>query len=1276
MPEHFSDVLNEFADREGRTSAQLARLTGISRKTLTSWLDGRTKSPRDWKEIVRVAIALHLNEAETDRLLLAAEHPKTSTLLRRAKEISDGDGAELLGHVINNAVPSPDVLPPPFQVPPRISNFVGRLQLQAEVKEQLLAGGQICVLHGMGGVGKTALAQHLAYECQPDFADGVLYADLAGSNTVGDQIDEAFLKPIIGTFTAPYGRSLSDKFDLESRSRILREVLANKNVLIVLDNAHNAEDVTPLLPPTINQCAVLITTRNQRLLRSRAHSFTVEPFDADEGLELLRHFIKDAPIIWDQVVATQIIELLGGLPLAIKIVGSDLADAAAYTLREYRELLLDEQLRLDYLTDSEVDSKGVRTSLGLSYGRLQPEEQRLFISLSAFPVTEFSVGSVVSVSDLPSATTKKLLGRLRILSLIDIEETTKPIGATDSIVAKGNNLRCRLHPLLHAYALEKATTYGNQIENLREKVAAYFVRFAEENRRVYHLLDVEWENLVGILDRLHQQQDWDLLYRAVDCLTESRLGTAGFLDARGYWSEAVNFLKVLLAAPFVTGHNVAKARLHLALGTITHRLSELVEADAALREVAAILDGLEATPEHNLLLAQSEELLAQIAFSQGKAEEAFVFVDKGLARLAQTPTISAEHEMGYLHIRRGTMLAQIGQLAAALPVIQQGISLLPATPTPAKISGLMTLGTILALQGQSDKALACWQEGVEIARELGDSRRLAGLWQNIGALYTQTGNIPQAVAPKLEALAVYERIGDVHGVALMHSNLGDDYILRREYETAWRHLDNALASSLTHQLPRVELYTRVNLARYYLEQDDLVLAEAMLHQAELLSQRQSAAEQKAEVILLRAEWLLRRDQLEAALAQVEQALALTDVPKEQGVSWRLKGVVLAALAQSEQAESAFQESLSLLAHNPFEMARTRLSMAKWQGQLGRETEAQVLLQAADTVFRELNLPAYWQETAPYIKETERPMTATTKTAHFTAKTATAPVPIQTSFTVVTLSDTVLPGRTLEILQDTLLATGGQGEVYLGRERLSGQAVVIKRLKAELVRDRPEAVRRLQQEARLLHYLNHPNIVKLLADQQGEEGYALVMEYIPGGSLRDLLRLQPRLPLKQALDVALELADALARTHHLGVVHRDLKPDNVLIAADGTPRLTDFGIARLMQQEIRLTGEGAVVGTIPYMSPEAFDSKPVDARTDIWSFGILLFEMLTGELPFAGDGLIQAILREPPPDLLALRPETPVAVAELIAQMLVKDKVARLASMRHIAALIETIRGSL
>lgn len=255
-----------------------------------------------------------------------------------------------------------------------------------------------------------------------------------------------------------------------------------------------------------------------------------------------------------------------------------------------------------------------------------------------------------------------------------------------------------------------------------------------------------------------------------------------------------------------------------------------------------------------------------------------------------------------------------------------------------------------------------------------------------------------------------------------------------------------------------------------------------------------------------------------------------------------------------------------------------------------------------------------------------------------------------------------------------IGQGAMGTVYHGRDSVTGQLVAIKMLDRSRVAGNPELVERFRREGEALRQLAHPHIVQLLATDEKEGHHYLVMELIEGGDLLQLMQNQPQLPLSQVLSIALDLSDALTRAHRLNILHRDIKPANVLLDGNGRPKLTDFGIARLGEAST-LTQHGGVLGTVAYLSPEACQGETLDERADIWAFGLLLYEMLAGERPFAkptSAATLMAILQEPIPDIHAMRQDLPPALTELLQKMLVKDRNGRIASVRQVGAALETI----
>jgi NarL family two-component system response regulator LiaR len=260
----------------------------------------------------------------------------------------------------------------------------------------------------------------------------------------------------------------------------------------------------------------------------------------------------------------------------------------------------------------------------------------------------------------------------------------------------------------------------------------------------------------------------------------------------------------------------------------------------------------------------------------------------------------------------------------------------------------------------------------------------------------------------------------------------------------------------------------------------------------------------------------------------------------------------------------------------------------------------------------------------------------------------------------------------------LIGSGMTGNVYRGLDRQTGEPVAIKELRSEILAAEPELLERFLREGEALRRLNHPNIVKvLLAAEQNDQHY-LVMEFIGGGSLADLLRRDVKLPIARVLSIGLEVADALTRAHHLNILHRDIKPANILLTDDGSPRLSDFGLARFGGVS-SLTQAGTLVGTPYYLSPEACYGQVVDERTDIWSFGVVLFEMLTGQRPFQGETpfeVIYAIKNQRLPDPTGFREDIPPALVQLLRGMLRKDAAARISSARQVGAEMETLQRSM
>ena len=267
-----------------------------------------------------------------------------------------------------------------------------------------------------------------------------------------------------------------------------------------------------------------------------------------------------------------------------------------------------------------------------------------------------------------------------------------------------------------------------------------------------------------------------------------------------------------------------------------------------------------------------------------------------------------------------------------------------------------------------------------------------------------------------------------------------------------------------------------------------------------------------------------------------------------------------------------------------------------------------------------------------------------------------------------------------------LGAGGMGEVYRARDMRLGRDVAIKVLPEALAKD-ADRLRRFEQEARTIAALSHPNILGIHDIGAHEGAPFLVSEFLEGETLRERLEAGP-LPVRRAIEYALGIAQGLAAAHEKGIVHRDLKPENVFITRDGRVKVLDFGLAKLLRPEeshqtaVTLTSPvtlpGMVMGTVGYMSPEQVRGDPTDARSDIFSFGAMLYEMLTGKRAFKRDTSAEtmtAILREEPPELNDTGWQGPLGLQRILGRCLEKNIERRFQSASDLAFAIESLSGT-
>src|SRR5256714_3204845 len=271
-----------------------------------------------------------------------------------------------------------------------------------------------------------------------------------------------------------------------------------------------------------------------------------------------------------------------------------------------------------------------------------------------------------------------------------------------------------------------------------------------------------------------------------------------------------------------------------------------------------------------------------------------------------------------------------------------------------------------------------------------------------------------------------------------------------------------------------------------------------------------------------------------------------------------------------------------------------------------------------------------------------------------------------------------------------IGTGGMVDVYLATDMTAGRKAALKLLPMRFTAD-AERLKRFQQEAHAVVGLNHPNILTIYEIGEDHSTHYIASELIEGETLRQRL-MRGRIEVGEAVDIAIQVASALAAAHEPGIVHRDIKPENIMLRPDGYVKVLDFGIAKLAEstfaeatadeaESVTLAGTnlGSILGTVRYMSPEQARGAPVDKGTDIWSLGVVLYEMVTGHAPFSGETpgeVMASILEKEPPPLTSYVAHTPTELQQIISKTLRKDRKERYQSAHELLEALKDLRHKL
>ncbi|MGW0200874.1 BTAD domain-containing putative transcriptional regulator [Nonomuraea sp. NPDC003201] len=766
---------------------------------LRDLLSGQPLRERAW----HLLMLAHARAGQRDRALEA--YRQARGVLVRELGIEPGrDLRQLQATILNGGLPSATAGPPGgavCQLPPDIADFVGRREELAAAVGTLrtdpAAAVPSCAISGQGGVGKTALAVHVAHLLRPDFPDGQLYVNLRGAGIHRVDPEEA-----LGRFLRALGvDSAAVPSGLDQRAELYRDRLANRRYLVVLDDAADEGQISPLLPGTPG-CAVLITSRQRLPALPAARMIDLPVMPSGEALELLRRLIGAGRAATEPGDAARLVDLCGGLPLAVRIAGAKLAARPHWSLGRLVTRLSDTGSRLRQLSHG---SQEVRASLAVGYQGLTPAARRLFRLLGLIEAPDFTVWTAAALLDLPHREAEDLTEQLADVRLLDVAGLD-PSGQT----------RFRFHDLTRAYARECAEAEEHADERSAAVLRALsawltlarqaHVRLCGGDYRLPRGRSPLWQPEIVVRDPLAWVEAeragivagvrQSAALGADELCWELASSVVSLFETRSFYDEWRTTHETALGSARAAGNVRGQATVLNGLAELFLAQYDMRRSEEFLEESLELFEKAEDGHGHALALVN----MAELRGLQGRHADALACYDQAAEALALTgdrgTEIAVLRGIGRIHVSQG-------RLDLAAPVVRRAMRLAEDTGDVRSCEfARVLLGEIELARGDSAAAESCFSLAMACFDGLGFPRGTAYASLALASARLAQRDFTGAERFLRRSLAVYRNVGERLGEARVLLTFAELRRLQRRFDEAVATLTGVVAICRAAPFPR------------------------------------------------------------------------------------------------------------------------------------------------------------------------------------------------------------------------------------------------------------------------------------------------------------------------------------------------------------------------------------------------------------------------------------------------------------------------------------------